>query len=85
MGDSDGTYVATPVPIPVPTALPQVDEEVLLHELPNGGPRSAEEQRDQTALQNLLLRIERLSQRMEEEDGHMGWQWSYDLSFPYLG
>lgn len=44
-----------------------VDEEVLLHELPNGGPRSAEEQRDQTALQNLLLRIERLSQRMEEE------------------
>jgi hypothetical protein len=41
---------------------------VLLNEVPGaGGPRSAEEERDQTALQNLLLRIERLSQRMEEE------------------
>ena len=44
------------------------DKEVLLNEVPGaGGPRSAEEERDQTALQNLLLRIERLSQRMEEE------------------
>ena len=43
---------------------------MLLNAVP--GPRSAEEARDQTALQNLLLRIERPSQRMEEEVDHGG-------------